>query len=379
MEINRIFSELKKKRLVKIHTKKIKLTMNVLREIRARYVAKRPMDEPQPSVGDLFHFHDVRNACIACAQDPASDPASALQFVEDGFADFRERWLQRGRRILLQFIEAEEKVWKEKQQKSVPEEAKHKAQNDNSTTAQEPATPAVRDTEPVPQIDKLELATSLFRCSSCSTHSLRFPNILAHDCAHRADIGKCGLEGQSDWVSEAFKSEWGKTTCEGTWNWNLCIHVPTGSELANLHAVLDLLKLDPKTTTFEELEKLNPIVECLHCHSMAEGRCLMSWGKVVSHISNSGVISTYTNVVSKLTHVNRCYKTRPGPRWAIVEDEDSIAIARKRISDANEAYLSTERTLYSWRDKVPDTMLCAVSDCRKSGKLMGLRRHIRRE
>ena len=150
------------------------------------------------------------------------------------------------------------------------------------------ATDAGLEVTPAPQVDRLMLATSFFRCEWCSRHCLRFPDVFAHECARDSDVaGYSGEETEISWVSEALSTgDEDEPLYEGVWNFCLAIHTLNEAQIANLVAVLELLKLDPETTTFDEIERLNPVFECLHCHSISEGRCLMDWTAIVSYPFN---------------------------------------------------------------------------------------------
>jgi len=257
-EIDRVFSELKSERLLEEHTAKLKKTVDVLREILARCIAKRPLGEVQPSVGDFFAIHRVRSACIECAQDPDSQAATVLQFVEDEFMALRGRCFERCRNILLEMLDKAEKERKEK----------GKGKKKDKKTQ-----------EPHPQVDRLELATSYFECTLCDVQTLRFPNILAHNCARRADVGS-----GDDWVSDALstRDHPNDDIREGLWNCRAAICPLPKMHMSSLLAVLDLWELDPQSTTFDEVEKLGGVVECLTCNSFSKGRCLMDWTGIVS-------------------------------------------------------------------------------------------------
>jgi len=300
VEINRVFSELKKERLLKEHTEKIKKTVDVLRDIRARCVARQPAGEPQPSVGDLFHIKAILNASIKCAQDPDSSPASVLQFVEDKYWAFREQCMQRCRRLLLEQLDLAEKEKQEKNSEApTGTHKKPKPTNKDKKSSSKLATATELEVKPAPEVDRLMLATSFFRCEWCSKHSLRFPDVFAHRCARRTDVaGYSREEKEKSWVSEALSTGGGgEPLYEGVWNFCLAIYKLNEAQIANLVAVLELLKLDPETTTFDEIERLNPVFECLRCHSFSEGRCLMDWTAIVSYLFNLIAKSTRSLII----------------------------------------------------------------------------------
>jgi len=45
-----------------------------------------------------------------------------------------------------------------------------------------------------------------------------------------------------------------------------------------------LCGLDPKSATREDMDKLNPIFECLACNDLRKGRCTLPWLGVYAHL-----------------------------------------------------------------------------------------------
>jgi len=68
--MKRQFTELKKNSLLNKRANRLRKTVKALIVIRARCVAKRPVGEPQPTIGDLFYMDAIRKTCIQCAEDP---------------------------------------------------------------------------------------------------------------------------------------------------------------------------------------------------------------------------------------------------------------------------------------------------------------------
>jgi len=262
--------------------------VDVLREILAQCIAKRSLGEPQPSVGDFFDLQSVRSACIKCAQDPNSSPAIALQFVEDHFVALREQCIQRCRRLLVEILDQAETARKKQEEEKRAKETTKAVDRDEKDDGDKPSkrlTTAKSKTEPAPQVDRLKLATSYFYCKLCETSSLRFPDVLAHKCARHFSVGapqrgQAGLE----WVAEALStgSSYARES-EGRWNYLDYVRGLPADAMSSMLAVLDLRKLDPEVTTFDEVE--GSIVECLLCNSFAKGRCLMDWTGIVSCLS----------------------------------------------------------------------------------------------
>jgi len=213
-ELNRVFSNARDKRLLKAKMEKLGKVVKHLKKIIAECTSDRPLNEPQPTVGDLFNDPAVREACIRCAEDPITLPEEALSFVKDGFRDLREEWIQRCKAILLEGLEKS----KAEQREEIGDECRRKNR------------PLPTDSkwyqflEPgVPEgVDVLQLATTPFHCLTCGseTGQLHFPDVLSHKCARTGQIGGQGYGNPQDWVAKALhddrKTE--ERAADGAWN-----------------------------------------------------------------------------------------------------------------------------------------------------------------
>ncbi|KAE9394606.1 hypothetical protein BT96DRAFT_827499, partial [Gymnopus androsaceus JB14] len=119
--------------------------------------------------------------------------------------------------------------------------------------------------------DHLHLATSIFRCSQCSK-TLIYPETLDHEC--------CTYPG---WLS---------TTPWFRWGGGLVLDKTRSSLMTSL---LDCCGLDPKTTTFESLQELNPLVECQTCKTDDYGRVFIRWPELVCFMLYSYLICHFTD------------------------------------------------------------------------------------
>lgn len=276
VEINRIFTDLKNKRLLELRKSRRRQTVDALGKIHARCVAGRPVDEPQPTVGDLFHIDTVRKTCMQYAQDSGDFSDTLLHFVLDNFLLYREEWIGHCRRTLLALAEKSEQKSSDASQIEITKVLP----GDDALTAK----PTTSTEDGAALVDKLQLVTTFFECRRCRTH-LRFPNVLMHACARYANVG-CTGEEQSDWVADAF-SDYSMYRYEGRLNIHSdrsrgYITTAGGIQMANVLAVLDILGLDPATTTVDQLNDMDPILECLSCNTLSKGRCVMDWEAVVS-------------------------------------------------------------------------------------------------
>ena len=269
-EINRVFSEARVTRLRLEQKERLIQTIIVLANTRRQCVSFRPLDEPQPSIGDLLHLHDgIRAACIKFANGMAMFSAEEeLRFVGDAFSVIREHWIRRCRKYLIDTLD--------------------------QTGATKATTPVggpsllARSQESSMSLDVLQLATSFFRCSSsrCGSPQLRFPSVLSHPCARKIPIGGHGRGNLQDWVYDALydiedtNDEDGDAS--GEWNLDEIIQAPSSDAMRHCLAILEILNLDPKTTTSAQLFELDPIFECVVCNNAEEGRRVMTWETAVS-------------------------------------------------------------------------------------------------
>jgi len=118
----------------------------------------------------------------------------------------------------------------------------------------------------------LDLATSFFFCGTCSRF-LRYPAILMHSCAtkHNHQVP------ERDDLDQLYIAQ---TRGEVFWNANHNISMKP-EHVAVVSRLLDMVGLDSKTATIQEMNNLNPIFECISCNNLSEGRAIMSWQTAV--------------------------------------------------------------------------------------------------
>ena len=96
--------------------------------------------------------------------------------------------------------------------------------------------------------DQLLLATTIFYCDACHM-DLFYPQVLVHPCS-------------SPWNSS------------GNIKFNRDVH----------HAAIDIINvlgLDPKTVTVDDMTIRNSVLQCLNCRTTRLGRMTMFWSRVV--------------------------------------------------------------------------------------------------
>jgi hypothetical protein len=118
----------------------------------------------------------------------------------------------------------------------------------------------------------LNLATSFFSCKGCARF-LRYPAILMHPCATKWNF----QAPEKDDPDHLYIAEIRRETF---WNSNHNITMKP-EHIAVVSRLVDMVGLNPKTATVQDLDTLNPIFECISCNSLSEGRATMSWQTVV--------------------------------------------------------------------------------------------------
>jgi len=118
----------------------------------------------------------------------------------------------------------------------------------------------------------LNLATSFFSCGSCNRF-LRYPAILIHSCATKYNY----RFPEKDDFDQSYIAE---TRGETFWNANQYISMKQ-EHVVVVSRLLDMVGLDSKAATIQEMNNLNPIFECISCNSLSEGRAVMSWQTAV--------------------------------------------------------------------------------------------------
>jgi hypothetical protein len=125
-----------------------------------------------------------------------------------------------------------------------------------------------------------DLATTVFRCSDCPYATIRLPRALVHSCAIRHP----GLHNDKPELSFEEKTEAVfalSILAESRWNEYNRISFD-GSMAAMLGDVVELCGFNPRSTTADEMNLANPILECVSCNDIYNGRTTMNWSTTVS-------------------------------------------------------------------------------------------------
>ncbi|TFK25800.1 hypothetical protein FA15DRAFT_668129 [Coprinopsis marcescibilis] len=119
---------------------------------------------------------------------------------------------------------------------------------------------------PVPTMETLNLATSVFKCEHCSK-AMHARQAIGHACR------------RYNYPNSPLVSKFYSNTSLHPWS-TFQFAKDCSARIARF---LVLFGHDPKTMAPEELDKLDPIVECVKCKSYSCGRLIMDWRSVMSH------------------------------------------------------------------------------------------------
>ena len=114
------------------------------------------------------------------------------------------------------------------------------------------------------------LATTLFRCKTCSQHYW-YDAIVAHKCTRTNAFPKDLPD--ADIIADCLGSDKYRS------HENISVEV---NGIAIGKYLIKLCGLDPSTTSRSTLDEINPIFECLLCNDEASGRATMTWSRAVS-------------------------------------------------------------------------------------------------
>ena len=210
----------------------------VLNTVRETCVSTLPANAIYPTTADLFRIPFVRSIIntVPTTGDFTSDD---LEPVSLSFDVLNLQWQKEIKQKLLDLIQAAE-----------------------GSDVQDSL-----DAEAV-----LTLATSFFSCRGCPRF-LRYPAILMHPCATKYKYQAL----EKDDPDHLYIAEIREETF---WNTNHYISVKP-EHVAVVSRMLDMVGLNPKIATAQEMDALNPIFECISCNNLSVGRAIMSWKTVV--------------------------------------------------------------------------------------------------
>lgn len=133
-----------------------------------------------------------------------------------------------------------------------------------------------------PDLTQLNLVSTLFICWECST-PISYPRVLAHNCRAGPHLFCIFRSSSSNTYPESVL--WAR---EDMLPWNYIRrfsigYTETRSKVIGQQAkeIAGICGLDPDTATFEQMNELDPRLECTACVSDIDGRPIMDWSNAV--------------------------------------------------------------------------------------------------
>ncbi|KDR81923.1 hypothetical protein GALMADRAFT_276573 [Galerina marginata CBS 339.88] len=241
--LNSFMQSVKSKRLTKERHALLNPRLVVLDKVLRTHISTLPANALHPSTSELFLHPTV--------QDTINNTPSTVDFTEDSFA------------TILPMFPAITVCWQQKIEAQLLD--------------------LIRNAAPEYSFDPetvLQLATTSFTCSrpSCyprhESQALRHPRVLMHSCATSA----IGYQHEEDVDLLSVRS----ILRQVYWNDRQSISF-NPSNLKLMAEVLEICGFDSKTTTAAEMDAANPILECVTCNNVYEGRATLTWSGVCAH------------------------------------------------------------------------------------------------
>ena len=197
----------------------------------------------------------------------------------------------------------------------------------------------------------LQLATTIFSCRRCANEPLTYPRVLVHRCV--AFHGTVSDEDES--MLRCF------LVCP-YWN-SGDLTAFDAQKIVSLSEAIKLCGLDPKSATREDMDKQDPIFECLACNDARKGRCTLSWLGVVCFFFFFSFLPMMTS--RQLVHLRH----HPQEKWddlkiELLGEEDATKV-RARIA---------ETVAYKRAQKGYCGLYCA--HCKRVGDAVTLAEHV---
>ena len=236
--LNEYMENIQSKRIFREQKESLQAKIVTLKEIYNAYLITLPSTEFYPNAADIYGDASVKEV-LKGNKELSADQIEVLNAL---FPELLRTWREPVDRRLLQLVS-------------------------NSTE------PFVFDPSSV-----LDLAATTFKCSSCLNY-MQAKQTITHRCTRDALFfyGRLADEEQAllkDTIKEI--------------PWNAGNYLSFSSHVSKQVAeALEACSFDPVTTKVEQLEKLDPIFECLACHNVLSGRCMMRWFGLVRILPSS--------------------------------------------------------------------------------------------
>ena len=233
--LNEYMEGVKSKRVFREQKEALQAKVVTLKETYTSYLLKLPPTEFYPNTADIYGDQDVKEILKGTTTELSAEQLDVLNAM---FPELLQTWQEPLSRRLLQLVAQDA-----------------------------PSEKFVYDPSSV-----LDLVTTSFMCSHCVNH-LQAKQTMTHRCTRDPHY----LYGKAiDEEQELLKS----TIKEIRWNVNNCLAFsPVTSR--RIAEALEGCSIDPVTTTVEEIENSDPVFECLTCHNVLSGRCMMRWSGLV--------------------------------------------------------------------------------------------------
>jgi hypothetical protein len=248
--------------------KRQRLLLSALKE----YNVERPIDEVNPRAADVCAMPHLK----AMIEDPSLDAhvtEDSFKDIVEGFPRHFEQWREAKTLDLMALL------------------------------------PTPNDRE------ALLRATTYFGCSECS-EPLSYPRVLAHECLTRLRHGYRNREDELALLFMNLDSE--------PWNYggNRVSYYPAAECSAT--SVVRSCGLDVDLTTAQDMDDVNPWLECLRCSHKVKGRAVFRWRKAVRSSSVSLKVSpplTVLQILHDMYHVSAAESAS----WRLLDGDDSDA------------------------------------------------------
>ncbi|KAJ3518086.1 hypothetical protein NLJ89_g112 [Agrocybe chaxingu] len=192
----------------------------------------------------------------------------------------------------------------------------------------------------------LNLATTYFHCKRCDPVPLRKEDIYMHRCRIDSRWLDPATPEPTDPEAKALKHVLKE---EKPWNWNGMIYFDVHA-FETLTSLVKMCRRDPTTTTAQDMDNADHVIECLACNDQRLGRRTMKWSCVANH-----------------SNYHRVYGKKEPIELLLLHGEDANR-ARLRINE------DSERAKARY---VGNNMLCYR--CHEQGDIASLRKHAKKQ
>ncbi|KAF8968282.1 hypothetical protein BDZ97DRAFT_1755332 [Flammula alnicola] len=194
-----------------------------------------------------------------------------------------------------------------------------------------------------------DLATTFFSCNACTYSSkdvqhMRYPRVLIHACASTTSRNFGEQEGRDIDTDERIVAD---ILSQGFWNRRRCISF-VRDDLQLIGDVVEMCGFDRNTTTAQQMDVVNPIIECIACNDIHQGRATMTWAGVITH---------------RYSHWHR--ESKKLMKLEVLNEKEA-AIVRQQVAEIQERQRAQAHTRQ---------MICTT--CSQGGNSVELKKHVK--